>query len=257
MPETRGPERPGRPLLVLAATSVFGVLGYATMATVLLTDSRSLPNPPAPPLTWALPVVSAPVSIEPAPSTTPLASRPRLTAPRTNQAGAGTHHGSPTRHAVAPTRSSATPAPQGTPIGLAIGTTVGLGLPAMPGYRLRHRDFVARVDAITAASSLTDRMDTRFVVRAGRADPGCVSFESDNFPGFFLRHRDFALRLDQASGTALFDRDATFCPVAVNGGTALRSVNYPDRYLVVAAGRIRLEQTPVQQATVFQVLAPL
>lgn len=54
---------------------------------------------------------------------------------------------------------------------------IGLEPAGRPGYRVRHRDFAARVDRIDAAA----RADARFAVRTGLADGDCVSVESVDF----------------------------------------------------------------------------
>ncbi|BBH67896.1 hypothetical protein ACTI_45810 [Actinoplanes sp. OR16] len=268
MPGTPGSDKTNRALVVLAAATALAVAGYAATATMLLVHSS--PDTPDPAKPRALPAASPPVWIQPAPSDPApggIAYRgayPLPTATRAVRAGAGTAPGpvrsrsaTATPRSASPRASSAVPRTSSKPPGIVAGTTVGLGLPNLPGYRLRHRNFVARVDVITASSSELDRMDSRFVVRASHAVDRCLSFESVNYPGYFLRYRDFALRLDEAPGSGGFDRDAGFCPVAVDGGTALRSADDPERYLVLFAGTFRLEQIPLQLATRFTSLAPL
>ncbi|MEU7908750.1 AbfB domain-containing protein [Actinoplanes sp. NPDC049118] len=137
------------------------------------------------------------------------------------------------------------------------GAEIGLEPVGEPGRRVRHRDFRARIDPIGPGSSALDRADSRFTVRAGRARRSCVSFESDNYPGHFLRHRGFALRLDRADGSALFDADATFCPVRVaGGGFVLRSHNYPDRYLTESDSLLLLTRTSAADAKAFVTRRP-
>lgn len=127
---------------------------------------------------------------------------------------------------VPPTTSPSAPA-------LSPGTRVGLEPVTNAGFRVRHRDFLGRIDRIGAGSPSLDRADSTFTVRAGLADGRCVSFEAVNYPGFYLRHQDFAIHLHRRDATALFAADATFCPVAGLAGRdiSLRSYNYPDRYL--------------------------
>jgi Alpha-L-arabinofuranosidase B (ABFB) domain len=258
MPENAGRETSSRALLVLAVTTVLAVLGFATAVTILQAGSPSSPNPPAPPLNWAMPTPSPAVPILPAPSAAlPTGTYPQPIGTRPVRDGARPQPGTTARHSAPASRSAAAVRTSSTPPGLVVGTTIGLGLPIMPGFRVRYRDSAIDVGVITAADAPADRMDARFVTRAGRADAGCLSFESAGRPGYFLRHRDFVLRLEQATGAPLFDRDATFCPAANGDGTALRSVNYPDRHLVVAGGGIQLAVVPARWATGFQALAPL
>ncbi|WP_127501074.1 AbfB domain-containing protein [Actinoplanes solisilvae] len=151
---------------------------------------------------------------------------------------------------VGPThrRVTATPTPGRRPTSrpptkarLAPGETIGLASAAYPRYRLRHRDFVARFDAIGAGSTSVDRQDSRFTVRRGLAAEDCFSFESVNFPGHFLRHRNFVLRLDRRDRSALFAADATFCARPARGNAVfLESVNYPGRFLTARDGGVRL-----------------
>jgi Alpha-L-arabinofuranosidase B (ABFB) domain/Glycosyl hydrolases family 2, sugar binding domain/Glycosyl hydrolases family 2 len=103
-----------------------------------------------------------------------------------------------------------------------------------PGYEnryLRHRDGLARTDVIDSGSSLTDRQDATFIVRAGFADPTCYSFESVNFPGQYLRHASYRLQKSSNDGSTIFQQDATFCAQPpLNGGSgnvSLESFNYP------------------------------
>ncbi len=258
MPEADHSDTTRRGLIALGTTSVLAMLGYATTATMLLSKSTTPPRPPAAPPVWPVPVASPAVSLAPAPSGTPSPAGPqRPTGIPTGRAAVAPPPESPAHHTAGATGGSATPQATSPRAGLVAGARIGLGLAGLPGYRLRHHDFVARVDAITASSGYTDRMDATFIVRAGRADAQCLSFESANYPGYFLRHRNFWLRLDKANGTALFDQDATFRPVAVGAGVALRSVNYPDRHLVPALGGIQLEPVPALLAAVFQALDPL
>jgi hypothetical protein len=112
-----------------------------------------------------------------------------------------------------------------------VGATIGLEVQRFPGFRVRHRNFLGRVDRLSSASSASDRADSRFVVRRGLGRSSCVSLEAVNFPGQFLRHRDFVIHLDRRDGTRLFDQDATFCPQPTGGDGAvlLKAINFPDQ----------------------------
>jgi alpha-L-arabinofuranosidase B-like protein len=122
-------------------------------------------------------------------------------------------------------------------VDLNIGDTVGLEVWGKAGVRVRHRNFLGRVDPISSASSALDRADATFRVRAGLGDDGCVSLESVNYPGSFLRHREFVIHLDRRDGSRLFDQDATFCPQPVRDGSAvtLEAVNFPGRAVTLHA----------------------
>ncbi|MGW4943360.1 AbfB domain-containing protein [Actinoplanes sp. NPDC004185] len=225
---------------------------------------RGLPLPAAPafPPPAGLPVPAAGSrSSEPAPARS--ASRPPTTSATTRAttarqqrppvaATAATTHRSTSR----PTRTQPATAPV---TALKAGSAVSLELADAPGYRVRHRDFRGRTDRIGTDSSALERADARFVVRPGLADGSCVSFESSNYPGSYLRHRDFRIRLDRADRTRLFARDATFCPETRGraGVVALRSHNYPDRFLTEDRSLLGLTPATTGTATQFVVRPPL
>jgi hypothetical protein len=94
--------------------------------------------------------------------------------------------------------------------------------PDLPGWKMRHRDGVARMDVITPASDEMSRKDATWWVRPGlaagkcpardyRAETLAVSFESYNHPGEYLRHAAFRVRKEPSDGSATFAADATFC----------------------------------------------
>jgi hypothetical protein len=150
-----------------------------------------------------------------------------------------------------PTGVTHTFSPTPALVDLTVGATVGLELADRPGFRLRHRNFVGRVDPISATSGPVDKADSRFAVRRGLGRSGCYSLESLNYPGYYLRHRDFVLRLDRRDGSRLFDQDATFCSVPTGTAITLQSVNYPDRSLRLEFDQlIHLDQG---QGTAFKV----
>ncbi|MFI7079345.1 AbfB domain-containing protein [Micromonospora sp. NPDC049903] len=143
-----------------------------------------------------------------------------------------------------PARPSSTPtAPAGT--ALTPGARVGLEVAALPGRRVRHAGFQARVDAVDAGSSASTKADAAFVVRTGLAG-ACLSFESVNFPGHYLRHHEFRVFLHRADGSDLFRADSTFCQVTGISGTqtSLRSYNYPNRYLR-HDGQRQMQMSPI------------
>lgn len=86
---------------------------------------------------------------------------------------------------------------------------------------------------VSASSSSTTKGDATWTVRAGLADPSCVSFESVNESGQYLRHSNFQLHLGSNDGTSQFAQDATFCPESGHNGQgySFRAVNYPSDYL--------------------------
>ncbi len=192
---------------------------FVTMAVLvaLLIVTRDGTERPA---RLVVPSPAAPAVLPPAPTPVPVRPSPSPSSPSPS-----TSSPSPTPSRVAsPSRSAERPA-------LRPGAEAGL---TVAGLRVRHRDFRIEVSAVGPASSPTDRADATFAVRRGLADDDCVSLEAVNFPGRFVRHRDFRLLLDPRADTALFRADATFCPEDARGGRiVLRSVNYPDRFVVV------------------------
>ncbi|MDI9834080.1 AbfB domain-containing protein [Streptomyces sp. KAU_LT] len=93
------------------------------------------------------------------------------------------------------------------------------------------------------------RSDVAFRLVAGLADASCHSFATAD--GRYLRHRDFLLREDRDDGSALFRRDATFCPRSSphSGAVMLESVNHRGRFLRHRDFRLRLD--PYQRDGLF------
>lgn len=87
---------------------------------------------------------------------------------------------------------------------------------------------LVRLDPVGRAG---DPRTVTFMLINGLADKACYSFATAD--GGYLRHRDFVLRSEPDDGSALFEKDATFCPrvSAYSGAVMLESVNYPGRYL--------------------------
>ena len=235
---------------------IAGILAIITVGVVIAIDRPHGPRAPVvgladpvPPPPFAQP--SPPVSVLPSPRPSTTSGSLPVAAPTVEAVD----------HAV---RSPSSPAPTAptskpTPALWAPGRRVSLQPVQLPGYRVRHHDFRARVDRLDATSRAADRADATFVIRAGLADPKCVSFEAVNFPGRYLRHQNFALFLHPRSGGDLFAADATFCPVAAQPGgpAALRSVNYPGRYVVVRDFLLYLDPVPPSAATLFAARQPL
>jgi len=241
------------PFMALAAATAFAILGYSVTAVMLLEREAPPSSRPAPPV-FVLPLGSPPVSVLPSPAVPSVS--PKGTRSIRNISTGATRR--PSRSNAAPSRSPTGPSGSPAPApAFAAGHTIGMGLPAWPGHRVRHRDSVARAEPVTSSSSPADRLATRFVVETGRADRRCVSFASADHPGHYLRHRDFVLRLEPADSTALFQHDATFCPTPAGDGFALRSANYPRHHLIRDGGLLRLVPSEPGQATVFRALPPI
>lgn len=106
------------------------------------------------------------------------------------------------------------------------------------GVFLRH---VAKV--VSAEISLGP--DSQWKIEPGLATPACVSFASIDQPGAYLRHSNALLWTDISDGSAIFNKDATFCFRAPLSGAdpashALESFNYPGNYVSSSEGRVRL-----------------
>jgi hypothetical protein len=225
------------------------VIVVLAVAAVALTSGE--PDRPQPRFVGLPPAPAGPtVPSATAPPTTPSRSAPLATSRvRDVEPGTGTT-------AVTSRVPSASAAP---PVALPrAGQALGLAPVGEPGRRIRHRNFVARIDPVGPASPDLDRADSRFTARAGRANAGCVSFESFNYPGYFLRSRDAALRLERADGSRGYDTDATFCPIpTTGGGFALRSHDDPNRYVTERDDVLSLTRVPLAEAKTFVTRPPL
>jgi hypothetical protein len=233
-----------------------GLVAVLALIIVIVADQNKpvhrLPtaNGLAPPPPMDLPV-PVPVLPSAGPSTTTSPAAPRTRRPPAV---------GPVRTRRPPTvRPTVTTKPGDSTPGLTPGRLVSLQPAGLPGFRVRHRDFRARVDRVDAASSAMDRADATFVVRAGLSDARCVSLESVNYPGWYLRHRNFELFLQPRDGSAPFAADATLCPVTVGWGraTVLRSGDHPHRYLVLRGSRLFLDRVPAGGAMPLAVRPPL
>ncbi|MDY7084859.1 MAG: AbfB domain-containing protein [Actinomycetota bacterium] len=199
---------------------------------------------------------SAAIEILPEPSASSTAAGSVTRAPtRARPTGAAADATRPTTRP--PATTPATTAPPAAR--LIVDETIGLALADAPGFRLRHRNFMALVDDIDAGSSRDARQDARFIVRRGLASAGCFSLEAENHSGFFLRHRDFVLRLDRWDSSQLYQKDATFCTRQARGGRALalESINYPGYFLQAGGSGVRLLRVDNASATAYLVREPL
>ncbi|MEU1182434.1 sigma-70 family RNA polymerase sigma factor [Streptomyces sp. NPDC005820] len=136
-------------------------------------------------------------------------------------------------------RPSASPSPKPTP------TPTASVTPAEARFSGRHAlrsvdnpgDYVSQsgrfgiLDPVDAGTAAATRQAATFTIGPGLADPRCYSLRDTT--GRYVRHYAFRIRLDTDDGSALFQKDATFC--ARSGSTAgsvsLESYNYPGRYL--------------------------
>lgn len=206
-------------------------------------EARATPFPfgSMPALSPPSPVQVIPIPMEPLPSasSSTVDSPPRFAVASP-----------PAAHQPSPTKPTEPTNPKPEPPWAAwLGKNAALEFAERPGMLVRHRNFVAQLEKIGSASRALDRADATFVVRAGLAGTGCLSFESSNIDGFYLRHRDFLLRLNKNDRSRLFREDATFCPEPASDGTlTLRSLNYPDRRLTLQWSRVALTPVPSSKA---------
>lgn len=116
------------------------------------------------------------------------------------------------------------------------GTAIKMDTVTWPGYFLRHANFNGYISKIDAGSVALDRMDASFIVRKGRSDANCYSFESANYPGMFLQHANFLIGLKNGNDDVSL-RGQTFCArPAVNGSVnademSFESVDQPGYFL--------------------------
>ncbi|MER5217092.1 sigma-70 family RNA polymerase sigma factor [Streptomyces sp. NPDC002838] len=101
----------------------------------------------------------------------------------------------------------------------------------VPGHYMSQSAGLGVLNPVDAASSAVTRQAATFTFVPGLADPDCYSLRDAT--GRYLRHYAFRIRLDTNDGSALFQKDATFCPRSgsATGSLSLESYNYPGRYL--------------------------
>jgi Alpha-L-arabinofuranosidase B (ABFB) domain len=236
------------------AFAVVAVVAFAGVAALLLRTPR--PPSAAPPrallpaVSFEPPVPVLPAVVDPSDPSGSADDRPATRRPPLPHADTG---------ADTPAGRVSTAPGSARTVDLIAGTTIGLEVSDRPGFRVRHRNFLGRVDRIGPGSSSLDRADSRFTVRAGLAGKGCFSFEAVNYPQQFLRHQNFVIHLQRRDGTALFAADATFCPVPRPQGAAfsLRAYNYPGRYVTEANSQLSLTPATATDATAYLVRPPV
>jgi Alpha-L-arabinofuranosidase B (ABFB) domain/Ricin-type beta-trefoil lectin domain-like len=128
---------------------------------------------------------------------------------------------------------------------LTTGTTVSFESVANPGFRVRQSAFAMVQSLMGAGSSNTDRLDSAYVVRAGLASAGALSFESASQPGYFLKVENGTLFLRANDGTAAFKTNATFVAVTGLAGAPSTSLAlFSDQTVYLrAANNVVLAQT--------------
>ncbi|MGW3956227.1 AbfB domain-containing protein [Streptomyces sp. NPDC004752] len=137
-----------------------------------------------------------------------------------------------------PSSASARPPRSGAAHGAAHGGSSGTSedSPALRSVRsVNYPDRYWHVSGglvkLDPVGSPADRRAATFRLVGGLADGSCYSFTTAD--GAYARHRSFVLRAERDDGSALFRKDATFCPrpAAHPGAVVLESVNYPGRFL--------------------------
>jgi RNA polymerase sigma factor (sigma-70 family) len=100
-----------------------------------------------------------------------------------------------------------------------------------PGRYVSQSGSLGILRPVGATSSTAVRADATFMFVPGLADSHCYSLRDAT--GRYVRHYYFRIRLDADDGSALFQKDATFCPRSGStaGSVSLESYNYPGRYL--------------------------
>ncbi|KQT60070.1 hypothetical protein ASG52_18255 [Methylobacterium sp. Leaf456] len=118
---------------------------------------------------------------------------------------------------------------------------------AMPDLRMRLSGTLAGLHPADAAA---DRLDGAFLVRAGLADPACVSFESRRYGGRFLRQSSRRLRLSPFERSTAYREDATFCPQpGLSGrGTSYELKARPGTYLRARGTQLWLDPSVADEA---------
>jgi hypothetical protein len=244
--------QPRRVILTCAIVVAASAAGILALILPLRDADRQTTVDPQ----WAIPAPSATVSLLP-PPTSPPTSAPTGPPSRVGTTTASTSP--PARYRPAATAPSRTVKPALTPA-LTIGATIGLEVAGRPGLRVRHHDFIARVDQLSSTSGALDRAESRFIVRKGLAFDGCVSFESVENPGFYLRRFFSDLLLHEQSNSTIYRQEVTFCPVPTRDGKALTLlVLFPSGATVAAApdGRLHVDSAEETPPTAFVVRQPL
>ncbi|XUL86021.1 sigma-70 family RNA polymerase sigma factor [Streptomyces galilaeus] len=191
-----------KPVAAVAAGAVtLSAAGVAWYAATRPDESASRPAAAAPHSPVARPVPSAP---GPTASPTPTPTPSRTVSP--------------------------SPSPTPTAAGSFSGPHVLRSVDVTGGYVSQSAD-LGVLARIGTGSSTAARRAATFTFGPGLADSACYSLRDAT--GRYVRHRDFRIHLDVDDGSALFRKDATFCPRSgsVAGSVALESYNYPGRYL--------------------------
>lgn len=233
---------PGTRRLWLAGGLAIAVLiATATAITVLDngtdTSSEDRANRPASDTGIPfIPGVSAPATVAPTGKDALSSSAPSPSAPQSAASPKPSGQGS-AKPAPAPPKPTASSKPSAPAVARTSVQSV-----RYPD-RYWHLSYgTVQLDQVSGSSPAATRREASFKRVKGLADSSCYSFVTTD--GSYLRHRDFVLRADRNDGSALFKKDATFCPrpTSSSGAVMLESVNYPGHYVHPRDGRLRLER---------------
>lgn len=138
---------------------------------------------------------------------------------------------------------------------LTVGASVGFEATNFPGYRVRHRGFVAYLDPVDANSDGLAKSDSSWVVRDGLSGGG-VSFESVGFPGYYLsvpaNGGPGEVTLVQNDGSGAFARRATFIGASGNTGQNTSLALRSDPTLFLRHQNYQLFLQPSDQSDLFR-----
>lgn len=129
-----------------------------------------------------------------------------------------------------PPTTSASPTPTSTSAPMLLGRHALRSLDRSGRY-VREVGNLGFLSPVAATSPGPAKQEATFRFVAGLADSRCYSIEDAS--GRYVRHYAFRIRLDTNDGSAVFQKDATFCarPGSTDGSVSLESYNYPGRYL--------------------------
>ncbi|OPG06975.1 hypothetical protein B1R27_15495 [Streptomyces sp. GKU 895] len=166
------------------------------------------------------------------------APRPTVAAPRAHTASSASPpprpSASPTAAPTPTSKTTPTSTPSASPATTAPARISGphaLRSVDSPGTYMSQSGSLGVLGPVSANSSASTRQAATFTFVPGLADPRCYSLRDAT--GRYVRHYAFRIRLDNDDRSALFQKDATFCPRpgSMAGSVALESYNYPGRYL--------------------------
>jgi galactose oxidase len=114
-----------------------------------------------------------------------------------------------------------------------------------PDLMVRHVNYGTRIDPINVNSSTIDHNGSNFIVRAGRGNPGCYSFESIDQRGHFLQHRNYRIEIIREQDNAISRNSSTWCvrPAlsGLPGAISLESLDQPNFYMRHANFLMRMD----------------